>query len=79
MTEEELPTVEQEKASMENEKQEPSASRNDEENTNFPGGTTLALIMLAVYLAVFLVALVSSSSFSYSSLTTSRTELTQTC
>lgn len=51
------PLVDTEKAS-----EEPSVPKEDEGQTQYPGGRTVALIMIALYLAVFLVALVSSST-----------------
>lgn len=60
----ELPTVEREKLSTGNEKKEPSISeRHHEDQTVYPNGTTLALVMLALYLGVFLVALVRFPAF----------------
>lgn len=59
----ELPTAEQEKLSTENEKKEPSISeQHHEDQTVYPNGNTLALVMLALYLGVFLVALVRFSA-----------------
>lgn len=60
---EERPTDEQEKKSTEVAKKEPSISissseQHDDDETVYPKGKALALIMLAIYLAVFLVALV---------------------
>lgn len=56
-------TGEQEKSSTEVAKKEPSISnssseQHDDDQTVYPKGKALALIMLALYLAVFLVALV---------------------
>ena len=64
---EERPFSEHEEKSTENEKQEPSISNSsseqhdDDDQTVYPTGKALALIMLALYLAVFLVALVRPS------------------
>ena len=60
---EEPPTGEQEKISTEVANKEPSISnssseQHDDDQTVYPKGKALALIMLALYLAVFLVALV---------------------
>lgn len=60
---EERPIGEQEKKSTEVAKKEPSISipsseQHDDDQTVYPKGKALALIMLALYLAVFLVALV---------------------
>ena len=59
---EELPVVEQEKISIEDARKEHSISEQDEHQTVYPNGKTLALVMLALYLAVFLVALVRFSA-----------------
>ena len=60
---EERPTGEQEKKSTEVAKEDLSNSTSsseqyDDDQTVYPKGKALALIMLAIYLAVFLVALV---------------------
>ncbi|KAI9877355.1 MAG: hypothetical protein M1830_004161 [Pleopsidium flavum] len=51
-----LPHVDTEKTS-----EEPSVPKEDEGQTRYPGGRSVVLVMIALYLAVFLVALVSSS------------------
>ena len=59
-----LPMAQQEKGSTENAKKEPSISeQHAEDQTVYLNGKTLALVMIALYSATFLVALVRFSAF----------------
>ena len=54
-----LPTGNQEKIPTENAEREPSISeQNDEDQTVYPNWKILTLVMIALYSAIFLVALV---------------------